>query len=130
MQGTCNADEGKVPVLGINLGHMAICEAFGASGIPANKLFHGKQSGIHIANGCALFKVCLPSSRGQDTTLLVVERMSLPDELLIIAEDEDGEVMGVKHRDYEIYGLQFHPESKLTPRGDVIISNFLRKGGE
>jgi anthranilate synthase component 2 len=122
--------KGKVPVLGINLGHMAICEAFGASGIPANKLFHGKQSGIHIANGCALFKGLPPIIQGARYHSFVVGRMSLPDELLIIAEDEDGEVMGVKHRDYEIYGLQFHPESILTPRGDMIISNFLRKGGE
>ena len=54
----------------------------------------------------------------------------MPEDLLLIAEDEEGEVMGVKHREYELYGLQFHPESVLTPQGQVIINNFLKTGGE
>lgn len=121
---------GEVPVLGICLGHQAICEAFGASIVPAGQLLHGKQGIIHIANGCALFRGLPPVIHAARYHSLIVDRMSLPDELLVIAEDDSGEVMGVKHRDYAVYGLQFHPESILTPQGSVIMSNFLRTGGE
>jgi len=122
--------KGSIPVLGICLGHQAVCEAFGASIVPARQLMHGKQSSIHIANGCRLFKGLPPIIRAARYHSLIVQRTSMPDELLVIAEDESGEVMGVKHRDYEIYGLQFHPESILTPHGSVIMSNFLSTGGE
>ncbi|AGC68991.1 anthranilate synthase component II [Thermoclostridium stercorarium subsp. stercorarium DSM 8532] len=122
--------KGKVPILGICLGHQAICEAFGASVVYAKKLMHGKQSTIHIANGNKIFYGLPPVIRAARYHSLAVQRDSLPDELLVIAEDESGEVMGVKHRDYEIYGLQFHPESILTPNGNVIMDNFLRIGGE
>lgn len=122
--------KGKVSILGICLGHQAICEAFGASVIHAKQLMHGKQSNIHIANGSRVFKGLPPVIQGARYHSLIVKRESLPDELLVIAEDDDGEVMGVKHRDYEIYGLQFHPESILTPHGAVIINNFLRIGGD
>lgn len=121
--------KGKAPILGISLGHLAICEAFGASIVPARCLVHGKQSNIHIANGSSIFKGLAPMIQAARYHSLVVQRGSLPDELLVIAEDNEGEVMGVKHRDYEIYGLQFNPESILTPQGDVIISNFLEIGG-
>ncbi len=96
----------------------------------AKKLMHGKQSTIHIANGNKIFYGLPPVIRAARYHSLAVQRDSLPDELLVIAEDESGEVMGVKHRDYEIYGLQFHPESILTPNGNVIMDNFLRIGGE
>ncbi|HHY90945.1 MAG TPA: aminodeoxychorismate/anthranilate synthase component II [Clostridiales bacterium] len=122
--------KGKVPILGICLGHQAICEAFGASVVPATRLMHGKQSGIHIANGSRIFKGLPPIIQGARYHSLIAQRSSLPDELLVIAEDDEGEVMGVKHRDYEIYGLQFHPESILTPKGAVIMNNFLRIGGD
>ncbi|NLO98116.1 MAG: aminodeoxychorismate/anthranilate synthase component II [Peptococcaceae bacterium] len=122
--------KGMVPILGICLGHQAICEVFGASIGPAKELRHGKQSNIHIANGSRIFKGLAPIIAAARYHSLIAQRASLPDELLVIAEDERGEVMGVKHRDYEIYGLQFHPESILTPQGAVIINNFLRIGGE
>lgn len=122
--------KGNVPVLGISLGHQAICEAFGASIVPARVLIHGKQSSIHIANGSSLFKGLPPIIQAARYHSLTVQKMSLPDELLVIAEDDSGEVMGVKHSDYEIYGLQFHPESILTPQGSAIMNNFLRIGGE
>lgn len=122
--------KGRVPILGICLGHQAICEVFGASIGPAKELRHGKQSNIHIANGSRIFKGLAPIIAAARYHSLIAQRASLPDELLVIAEDERGEVMGVKHRDYEIYGLQFHPESILTPQGAVIINNFLRIGGE
>jgi len=120
---------GKVPILGICLGHQAICEAFGATIGPAKTLMHGKQSSIHIANGNAIFKGLAPIIQGARYHSLIAKRETLPDELLVIAEDNENEVMAVKHRDYEIYGLQFHPESILTPQGDVIMKNFLEIGG-
>lgn len=122
--------KGKVPILGICLGHQAICEVFGASIVLARKLMHGKQSNIHIANGSSIFKGLPPVIKAARYHSLIAQKSSLPDELLVIAEDDDGEVMGVKHRDYEIYGLQFHPESILTPQGAVIMSNFLGIGGD
>ncbi|HHW46701.1 MAG TPA: aminodeoxychorismate/anthranilate synthase component II [Clostridiales bacterium] len=120
--------KGRVPILGICLGHQAICEAFGASIVQASRLMHGKQSTIHIANGNRIFKGLPPIIQAARYHSLIAKRDSLPDELLVIAEDGEGEVMGVKHRDFEIYGLQFHPESILTPKGEVIIKNFLQIG--
>jgi len=122
--------KGKAPILGICLGHQAICEVFGASIVLANRIMHGKQSSIHIANGSRIFKGLPPVIQAARYHSLIAQRSSLPDELLVIAEDEEGEVMGVKHRNYEIYGLQFHPESILTPQGAVIMKNFLGIGGE
>lgn len=122
--------KGKVPILGICLGHQAICEVFGAVIGHAKRLMHGKQSNIHIANGSSIFKGLPPIIQAARYHSLIAKRESLPDELLVIAEDDEGEVMGVKHRDYEIYGLQFHPESILTPQGAVIMNNFLQIGGE
>jgi anthranilate synthase component 2 len=120
---------GKIPILGICLGHQAICEAFGGEITYAAELFHGKASSIHIANGCPVFKGLPPIIEAGRYHSLAAKRSSLPDELLVIAEDFDGEIMGVKHRDHEIYGLQFHPESILTKNGHLIISNFLSIGG-
>lgn len=122
--------KGKVPILGICLGHQAVCEVFGASIVRGKRLVHGKQSNIHIAGGSRVFKGLPPIIQAARYHSLVADRMSLPDNLLVIAEDFEGEVMGVKHRDYEIYGLQFHPESILTPKGAVIMENFLGIGGE
>ena len=122
--------KGKVPILGICLGHQAVCEVFGASIVRGKRLVHGKQSNIHIAGGSRVFKSLPPIIQAARYHSLVADRMSLPDDLLVIAEDFEGEVMGVKHRDYEIYGLQFHPESILTPKGAVIMENFLGIGGE
>lgn len=121
--------KGSVPILGVCLGHQAICEAFGADIVHAKRLMHGKQSNIHIANGSRIFIGLPPVIQAARYHSLTVRRESLPDELLVIAEDEYGEVMGVKHRDFEIYGLQFHPESILTPHGAVIMKNFLQTGG-
>lgn len=121
--------KGEIPILGVCLGHQAICEAFGAQILPAEQLMHGKASTIHIANGSAIFKGLPPMISAARYHSLVARRGSLPDELLVIAEDDKGEVMAVKHRDYEIYGVQFHPESILTPQGTVIMENFLQIGG-
>lgn len=121
--------KGKVPILGVCLGHQAICEVFGASIVLAKQLMHGKQSTIHIANGSRIFKGLPPLIKAARYHSLIAKKESLPDELLVIAEDDHGEIMAIKHRDYEIYGVQFHPESILTPQGAVIMKNFLQIGG-
>jgi anthranilate synthase component 2 len=121
--------KGEVPILGVCLGHQAICETFGGVIVPAKQLIHGKQSAIHIANGSRIFKGLPPIIQAARYHSLIADRNSLPDELLVIAEDDHGEVMAIKHRDYDIYGLQIHPESILTPQGNVIINNFIEIGG-
>lgn len=115
----------KCPILGICLGHQGICQAYGATVGYAKKLVHGKKSVVHIANGNPIFSGLPPLIEAGRYHSLAVERQTLPDELLIIAETKDGEVMGVKHRDYNLYGLQFHPESILTKDGSLMIRNFL-----
>ncbi len=118
-----------VPILGVCLGHQAICEVFGAKIVLAKQLIHGKQSNIHIANGSRVFKGLPPIILAARYHSLIAKRDSLPDELLVIAEDDSGEIMAVKHREYETYGVQFHPESILTPQGAIIMKNFLQIGG-
>ncbi|MDR1571206.1 MAG: aminodeoxychorismate/anthranilate synthase component II [Clostridiales Family XIII bacterium] len=120
---------GRVPVLGICLGHQAICEAFGAEIGYAATLMHGKGCPVHIASGSPIFRGLPPIIDAARYHSLAARRGSLPDELLVIAEDGDGEVMGVKHRDFDVYGLQFHPESILTRDGARIMENFLSIGG-
>lgn len=121
--------QGRCPILGVCLGHQAICEVYGAEIAHAKTLMHGKQSSIHIANGSAVFKGLPPVIEAARYHSLIAKRGTLPDELLVTAEDAQGEIMAVKHRDFEIYGLQFHPESILTPQGGQIIRNFLAIGG-
>jgi len=121
---------GRIPILGICLGHQAICEAFGGTITYASTLMHGKQSLVHIASGSPVFRGLPPLLAAGRYHSLAVERRSLPDDLLVIAETDDGEIMGVKHRNFDVFGLQFHPESILTPAGSQIIENFLRIGGQ
>ncbi len=119
----------EVPILGVCLGHQAICEVFGAKITLAKQLMHGKGSSIHIANGAKVFHGLPPIIQAARYHSLIAAKDTLPDDLLVIAEDEEGEIMAVKHRLYEIYGLQFHPESILTPQGEQIMKNFLQIGG-
>jgi anthranilate synthase component 2 len=121
---------GKIPILGICLGHQAICETFGAVVTYAKSLMHGKRSKVHIANGNPIFHGLSPLLEAGRYHSLAADRSTLPDELLVIAETDDGEVMGAKHRDCLVFGLQFHPESILTPEGAKIIENFLRIRGD
>lgn len=121
---------GKVPILGICLGHQAICEAFGAKIRHAKTLMHGKKSMVRVTGGGQIFCGLPPILEAGRYHSLSADRETLPGELLVIAETDDGEVMGVKHRSYDVYGLQFHPESILTPDGGRIIENFLRIGGD
>jgi len=119
---------GKCPILGVCLGHQAICEVFGAKVTYAKELMHGKKSRVYIANGSRLFRGLSPVIDAARYHSLAVDRSTLPDELLVIAEDETGEVMGVKHSEFDIYGVQFHPESIMTEQGNTIISNFISIG--
>lgn len=117
----------KIPILGVCLGHQSICEALGGTVSHAKRLMHGKSSRISLDYDF-IFKG-LPSeiTVGRYHSLSLVED-TLPDCLEIISKaKDDGEVMAVKHKDFNVYGLQFHPESILTPDGLTIIENFLEK---
>ena len=116
---------GKIPILGVCLGHQAICEAYGATVTYAKELMHGKQSKIKVDNGNLIFRNLQDEIMGARYHSLAAAEETIPEELIVIARTDDGEVMAVKHRDHEIYGLQFHPESILTPEGETIIRNFL-----
>ena len=133
--------KGKMPILGVCLGHQGICEAFGGTIAHAKKLMHGKQSDIrldsHIQDGrfpasekagirCRLFEGLPPVIPAARYHSLSAVPESLPEELEVVALDcMEGEVMAVQHMGYPIYGLQFHPESILTPDGRRILENFL-----
>lgn len=117
--------KGQIPILGICLGHQAICEVFGAKITRAKKLMHGKKSDITVDGTCKLFAGMPGVIRGARYHSLVAKRDTIPDTLKITAEDSSGEVMGVRHRQYDIYGLQFHPESILSSHGMQIIKNFI-----
>lgn len=116
---------GKVPILGVCLGHQAICQAFGATVSYAKTLMHGKQSQITLDTACPLFAGLEQKIKGARYHSLCALEDTLPDELKTIAKSDDGEIMGVKHVQYDLYGLQFHPESILTPQGHTILKNFL-----
>lgn len=116
---------GRFPILGVCLGHQAICTAYGGTVSYAKELMHGKQSVAKLTRSCALFEGLsdsIPVARYHSLALL---RDTLPDCLTITAQTEDGEVMAVAHKDYPVFGLQFHPESILTPDGKTILQNFI-----
>lgn len=120
--------EGKIPILGICLGHQAICEVYGAVIAPAKELMHGKKSRITLKKGCELFKGLGAETDAARYHSLVAKRDTIPDVLEVTAQSGDGEVMAVRHKKYPIYGLQFHPESILTDQGMQILYNFLETG--
>ena len=115
----------KIPTLGVCLGHQAICETFGANITYAKELMHGKQSDVKIDNSSKLFKGLPENIKVARYHSLAAEAKSLPTNLKILATTDDGEIMAVAHKEYEVYGLQFHPESILTPDGKKIIENFV-----
>ncbi len=120
---------GDIPMLGICLGHQAICEAFGGEIAHARQLMHGKKSRIRLQKNHPLFLGLEEHIDAARYHSLIATREALPDCLDVIAQDDIGEVMGVAHRTLPIYGLQFHPESVLTPMGHVIMQNFLQPEG-
>ena len=117
---------GQIPILGVCLGHQAICEAYGATVTYARQLMHGKQSAALLDPECPLFRDCPPRTEVGRYHSLAAEEDTLPACLRVTARTEDGEVMAVAHTQYPVYGVQFHPESILTPDGPVMLRNFLR----
>ncbi len=114
----------KIPILGVCLGHQAIGLAFGGHIVSASQILHGKKSLVlHRRKG--MFKgVPLPFYAGRYHSL-AIEKDHLPDCLQVEAEDADGTIMAIKHKEYPCYGVQFHPESILTAHGELLIRNFL-----
>lgn len=117
----------KIPVLGICLGHQGICEAFGGTVTYAKRLMHGKTSRVKTDGTCPLFAGCPEEFEVARYHSLAAEEDSLPDCLQVTARTEDGEIMAVQHKEYPIYGFQFHPESILTPNGKTMIKNFIKE---
>jgi anthranilate synthase component 2 len=116
---------GKKPMLGVCLGHQAICEAFGATVTYAKTLMHGKQSETEFDTDCPVFDSIPNSAPVGRYHSLSVDKKTIPDELKITATADDGEVMALCHKTLPVYGLQFHPESILTPYGKAMLQNFL-----
>jgi para-aminobenzoate synthetase component II len=115
---------GKFPILGVCLGHQAMGAAFGGKVVRAPKLFHGKTSEIHH-DGKGVFKGLHDPFTATRYHSLIVQRKSLPRELTITAETDDGIIMGLRHKKHKIEGVQFHPESVLTESGKQLLRNFL-----
>jgi len=114
----------RFPMLGVCLGHQAIGYAFGGNIVRAERLMHGKTSTIR-SDGKTIYRgLPNPFVAGRYHSL-IVEKSSIPDCLMVTAETEEGEIMGIRHREYPVEGIQFHPESILTPNGKRIIKNFL-----
>lgn len=114
----------KIPIFGVCLGHQAIGAAFGGTVDLADKVMHGKSSLIFHNRNKLFSRVHLPFQAARYHSL-VVKKNDLPTVLSVEAEDVDGNIMALSHREYSIYGVQFHPESILTPEGQQIINNFV-----
>ncbi len=115
-----------IPVLGICLGHQGICEAFGGRVTYANRLMHGKTSVVRKNADCPIFEGCPDRFEVARYHSLAADENSLPDCLIVTALTEEGEIMAVQHKEYPVYGLQFHPESILTPEGKRMIQNYIK----
>ena len=116
---------GKIPILGVCLGHQAVGAAFGGRVIRAKEVMHGKTSYIHH-DGKTVFRNLPQDFQATRYHSLIVERKSLPRELEISAETSDGTIMGLRHRKLRVEGVQFHPESVLTGAGLLLLENFLK----
>lgn len=116
----------RLPILGICLGHQSICEAFGGTVSYAKELMHGKQKEIHKVGESQIFEGLPDTFLAARYHSLAALRDTLPEELVVTAESEDGEVMALEHKKYPIFGLQFHPESVMTPDGKTMIENFMK----
>ena len=121
--------KGRIPILGVCLGHQAIGEAFGATVTHASRLMHGKTSLLTDVADDIIFKGIKKPVQVARYHSLSVQESTLPEELEVTARNDDGELMAMRHREYPIYGLQFHPESVMTPDGSAMIRNFLEAAG-
>jgi anthranilate synthase/aminodeoxychorismate synthase-like glutamine amidotransferase len=120
--------EGSLPILGVCLGHQAICQARGASIVRAELPVHGKPSDVEH-DGTGLFEgMPQPFVAGRYHSL-IVDPATMPSELKVTARTADGEIMAVQHESHPTWGMQFHPESILTPQGEQLLANFLRLAG-
>ncbi len=117
----------EFPILGVCLGHQAICEAYGATVTYAKTLMHGKQSETEFDTDCPVFASLPDKAPVGRYHSLSVDKKTIPDELRITATADDGEVMALCHKTLPVYGLQFHPESILTPYGKQMLENFLEE---
>lgn len=116
-----------IPVLGVCLGHQAICAAFGATVTYAKKLMHGKQSNVKFDTSCPLFTGCPKVAPVARYHSLAAAANTIPDCLKVTALTDDGEIMAVQHKEYPLYGVQFHPESIMTPDGKQMLENFVKE---
>ena len=115
-----------IPTLGVCLGHQAICTAFGATVTYARELMHGKQSDVKFSPDCPLFAGCPQIAPVARYHSLAADPNTIPKELEITAVTTDGEVMAIQHKKYPIFGVQFHPESIMTPDGRIMLRNFIQ----
>lgn len=120
----------RIPILGVCLGHQAICMTYGATVSYAKELMHGKQSDTKLDTECELFKGCSPTTSVARYHSLAAVEDTMPDCLIVTARTADGEIMAVKHREYPVYGVQFHPESIMTPEGKQMLANFIGLAGK
>ncbi|SCX16389.1 anthranilate synthase component 2 [Ruminococcaceae bacterium P7] len=116
----------EIPILGVCLGHQAICAAFGATVTYAKQLMHGKQSKVTFDLSCPLFQNCPEKAPVARYHSLAADDSTIPDCLRVTAVTDDGEVMAVQHAEYPIFGVQFHPESIMTPDGKTMLTNFIK----
>ena len=117
----------RAPILGVCLGHQSICKAFGAAVNHAKSIMHGKESVIEIDNTSPIFKGLGKEITAARYHSLAAVESTMPDCLKITGRADDGEIMAVQHRSYAVYGLQFHPESIMTPDGMTILKNFIEE---
>ena len=116
---------GKLPIFGVCLGHQAICEAFGGTVSYAKELMHGKQSKVYQGGISSLFRGLGPEFKAARYHSLAARAEDFPEALKVTAESDDGEIMALEHREYPVFGVQFHPESVMTPDGKKMKENFM-----
>lgn len=116
---------GKLPIFGVCLGHQAICEAFDGTVSYAKELMHGKQSKVYQGGISSLFRGLGPEFKAARYHSLAARAEDFPEALKVTAESDDGEIMALEHREYPVFGVQFHPESVMTPDGKKMIENFM-----
>lgn len=122
--------KGSIPILGVCLGHQAICSVYGAVVTYAARLMHGKQSEVTLDTDCNLFRGCPGKVLVARYHSLAAKADTVPECLKVTAATKDGEIMAVKHKDYPVYGVQFHPESIMTPEGMIMLRNFVSAGSK
>lgn len=115
----------EIPILGVCLGHQAICTAYGATVTYAGRLMHGKQSEVKFDLGCPLFAGCPKQAPVARYHSLAADADTMPDCLIVTAVTKEGEIMAVQHREHPVFGVQFHPESIMTPDGKQMLRNFI-----